>query len=149
MNNDKITICKKCGGPLCYESHHENNIKSWMCLNCGFQTISLLKKGSDLQSQQEETLPELYKDLAFIDVDDRVWYPCVLNYPEKGIIFAEGTSKNNWHWTAMLATKVLEEEKHKFKKPNTDDEYFEYKMDNKTKKPFLNFIEAVTYIGII
>src|SRR5258706_13959569 len=98
---DKIVICLKCGGPLSYESQF-GNIKSWMCLGCGFQSTSMLKKDSDFQKQQHEILPELYKDLSFTDIENKVWYPCTLNSPNQGMVFADGTSKNDWKWTAML-----------------------------------------------
>lgn len=150
QTSDKLVICKKCGGPMCYESLHENNIKSWMCLNCGFQTLSLLKNNSDYHIQYEKTLPELYKDLKYIDINENVWYPITLNFPERGIVFADGTSKDNWGWTAMLATEVLDEEKERYKKPGLENEYFTFKMDSKTKKIFTkdNYVAAVNYIGL-
>lgn len=147
--NDKIVICLKCGGPMCYEIQHEN-VKSWMCMGCGFQTNSFLKEGSDFQIQQEETLPELYKDLKYVDLENKAWYPIVLNFPERGMVFADGASKNSWGWTSILATKILEEEKKNYKKPGTKDQYYEYKMDNKTKKHFESndFISAAAHIKL-
>lgn len=150
---ERLIICKKCGGELCYETfgyQPDESLKVWNCMGCGFTSNSYLKEGSDLQKQQEETLPELYKDLKFVDLNQNVWYPLVLNFPDKGMIFANGVSKNNWGWSAMLVTKVLEEEKSKFKKPGTKDEYYEYKMDQKTLKNFdkNDFISAAGYIGI-
>lgn len=146
--SDKLSLCLKCGGGLCYESQFET-VKSWMCIGCGYQTVSLMKKGSDFQKQQEQTLPELYKDLAFTDIENKVWYPVVLNCPNQGMVFADGPSVKDWKWTAILATKVLESEKENYKKLSTG-EYYEYKMDSKTKKGFdrNDFISAAGYLGL-
>lgn len=147
--NDKLVTCLKCGGSMCYEMEYEN-IKSYMCMGCGFQTNTLLKEGSDFQRQQEETLPELYKDLKYVDLENKAWYPIVLNFPERGMVFADGTSKKNWGWTSMKATKVLAEEKQNYKKPGTKNQYYDYKMDSKTKQKYESndFISAAGYIGL-
>lgn len=146
--NDKLVICLKCGGNACYESHLED-VKSWACMGCGFSTVSLLKEGSDYQRIYEETLPQLYIDLKYKDVEERVWYPATLNFPEHGVLFANGTSVRDWRWTAMLATEVKAEEKEKFKKPNSKDEYFTHKMDTTTTKHFgvNDFMDGAEYIG--
>lgn len=147
---ERLIICKKCGGDLAYENTFENNFKTTNCMGCGFSSNSMLSNGSDYQNQYEETLPELYKDLKFIDLDNKAWYPIVLNYPNKGMLFAEGTSDQNWGWTALLATKIEDNEKEKFKKPGVENEYFEYKMDAKTKRHFhkSDYISGVAYLGL-
>jgi hypothetical protein len=120
-----------------------------MCLGCGFQTNTNLNDPEYIQLY-EESLPDLYKDLRFMDLNDRMWYPTTLNFPQKGIVFANGASKDQWQWSAMLATEVLDEEKEKFKKPGVED-YFTHKMDPKTMKFFekdKGFMEACDYIGV-
>ncbi len=146
---DRLTLCLKCGGNASYEAHIKRFI-SWQCMGCGFTTNNQLREGSQYQKQFEETLPELYKDLKFVDVDKKVWYPAVLNKPDQGIVFLDGTSEDTAQWAAMLATNVLEEEKDKFVKPGTTDEYFTYKMDPKTLRHFdykTGFMDAMEYIG--
>lgn len=146
---DKLVTCLKCGGNACYETEIKR-FKSWLCLGCGFQTNTNLKDPQNVQ-EFEETLPELYKDLKFFDLNDRAWYPATINFPQKGIIFANGTSKDDWKWTAMLATEIKEEEKEKFKKPDVENEYFTHKMDPKTAKHYeknKGFMEAMEYIGM-
>jgi hypothetical protein len=144
---DKLVTCKRCGGNCCYESKVKR-LTTWNCLGCGFTTNNQLKYESAYQKEYETTLPELYKDLAFLDVDNMVWYPCVINFPEKGMVFAQGTSVENWGWTGILTVQVTEEEKEKFKKPGVENEYFTHKMDAKTTKMFKEFMEAADYIGI-
>lgn len=136
----------RCGGNACYETKVAR-LTSWMCLGCGFTSNNQLKHESQYQKEYEDTLPELYKDLKYLDDENKIWYPCVLNHPQKGMVFAEGTDVKNWGWTGILATEVKEEEKEKFKKPNSDD-YFTHKMDAKTTKRFTDFMEAADYIGI-
>ncbi len=146
---DKLVTCLHCGGNCCYETEFKR-FKSWMCIGCGFQTNSNLNESQYIISY-EETLPELHKDLRYSDLNNRYWYPATINFPQKGIIFANGTDKDNWKWTAMLATEVQEEEKEKFKKPDVENEYFTHKMDAKTAKHFernKGFMEAMDYIGM-
>lgn len=146
---DKLVNCGKCGGDACYEI---KSLRStvWNCLGCGFTTVNKLKDGSKFQKQYEETLPELFKDLKFVDKNHKVWYPSTINYPSKGIVFADGTSKEDWSWTAMLAVEIKEEEKEKFKKPDSED-YFTYKIDPKSKKSFAQheFMDACAYIKLL
>jgi hypothetical protein len=95
----------------------------------------------------EETLPELYKDLKNTDSENRVWYPITLNIQDKGTVFANGTSKDNWQWAGVKAVEVSEEEKGKFKIPGTE-EYYTHKTDIKSLKNYSqkDFIEALDYI---
>lgn len=146
---DKLVICRKCGGNACYESKVEDII-SWSCMGCGFSSHTLLSEGSDYQQQHESTLPQLYLDLKFIDIENRAWYPITLNFPENGILFANGSSIQDWRWTAMLAIKIKDEEKSKFKKPGTIDEYFTHKMDATTVKHFgaNDFMDGAEYTGV-
>jgi hypothetical protein len=96
----------------------------------------------------EETLPELYKDLKRVDDKKRVWYPTTINIQDKGTVFANGTSKDNWLWAGVLAVEVTAEEQGKFKIPGTK-EFYTHKTDIKTLKNFSqeDFIEALDYIS--
>ena len=95
-------------------------------------------------------MPELYKDLLFVDEDNLVWYPTTVNMPEKGMVFLDGTSKDTYRWAGVLATEVKDDEKEKFPIPGTDDEYYAKKMDMTTIKYFdkPNFMDALEYVGI-
>lgn len=142
---DKLIICPHCGGNGCYEIEQPDLI-TWFCIGgCGYtsnsqQTFSNKKFQI---TEIEASLPELVKDLKFIDKKGYVWYPSVINQEEKGMVFPDGTSKNNWKWSAMKFVKILEEEKEKYPKNQL------YKLDKSSMKQFspMDFIDAIDYIG--
>ena len=148
---DQLVICKHCGGDACYETtlDPENN-KAWMCYGCGFNTNSHFVNGSEVIEKANETMPELYKDLIFVDEDNLVWYPTTVNMPEKGMVFLDGTNKDTYRWAGVLATDVKAEEKTKFPIPGMEGEYYTKKMDMTTIKYFdkKDFMEALEYVGI-
>lgn len=148
---DNLMTCPKSGGSLCYSVQITPEIKHYMSLSCGFWTNSLMTENSDFLNEQFETLPELHKDLAWEDPNTKlIWLPFTVNIPDKGMVFANGTSISDWKWASVLATKVKEEEKEKFKVPGKEGEYYEWKMDMTTKKeyPEKEFLEALDYIGV-
>ena len=107
---DNLTICAKCGSDACYVDEVNQDIKTYFCYGCGFQTNSLMKEGDVFFERQLEVLPELYKDLLNKDDDGHIWMPTTVNVPEKGMIFANGSSKNQWNWAAVKAVPVTKEE---------------------------------------
>ena len=121
-----------------------------MCYGCGFNTNSHFVNGSEVIEKANETMPELYKDLMFVDEDNLVWYPTTVNMPEKGMVFLDGTHKDTYRWAGVLATDVKEEEKTKFPIPGMAGEYYTKKMDMTTIKYFdkKDFMEALEYVGI-
>ena len=148
---DKLVICKRCGSDACYETtlDPEDN-KAWMCYGCGFSSNSHYVNGSEVLKQADEKMPELYKDLTFVDKDNLVWYPTTVNMPEKGMVFLDGTTKDTYRWAGVLATEVKEDEKTKFPIPGVEGEYYTKKMDMTTIKYFdkKDFMEALDYVGI-
>jgi hypothetical protein len=141
--DDKLTICSYCNSDACYEHKHQG-ITIWSCLGCGFTTNELMIEGSELVKETEEVMPELYKDIKFIDDQKRVWYPTVINIQDKGTVFVNGTNKDNWGWASIKSIETTEEEKQKLKGAA-------YKSDHKTLKTFdqKSFDEACHYIGLI
>ncbi len=70
------------------------------------------------------------KDLAWTDPKTGlIWVPNTVNEPELGMVFANGTDKNNWSWSAVKAIEVKEEEKIKYPIPGKSGEYYKHKMD--------------------
>ena len=145
---DKLSICPRCGSDACYITSINEVKNSYFCFGCGFQTNDLMKEGEFDFDTYEETLPELYKDLKNTDSEKRVWYPITINIQDKGTVFANGKTKDNWTWAGVKAVEVSEEEKGKFKIPGTED-YYTHKTDIKSLKnyPQGDFIEALDYIG--
>jgi len=151
MESDKLGICDRCGSDACYITEVNQDIKNHYCYGCGFQSNTLLREGEELYDEQLETLPELYKDLQFTDKNGQVWFPTTVNLLEQGMVFANGSTTDNWKWASVLAVKIPEEEKEKFPIKGKKGEYYEYRMDMTTMKQFeeRDFMEALSYIGVL
>jgi hypothetical protein len=150
--NDKIIICPRTGGDLCYVIEVTPEIKNYSSLSCGYWTNSLMTEGSDFYKEQMETLPELYKDLAWEDPETKlVWLPQTINEPKQGMIFANGANADNWKWAAVKAVPVSEAEKEKYPIPKQPGKFYEYRMDMGTLQHFeeRDFIDALSYIGLL
>jgi len=141
--NDKLVICSHCSSDACYE-HKQQGITILSCMGCGFTTNELMIEGSQLVSETEEVMPELYKDIKFTDDQKRIWYPTVISIQDKGTVFVNGTDKDNWGWAGIKAIETTDEEKQKFKGAT-------HKSDPKTLMMFSKeqFDDACHYIGLI
>ena len=150
MSKDNLTICPRCGSDACYEQELGADYKVHQCYGCGFTTNTLMVEDSKFLDEQIEVLPELYKDLIYIDEGGYNWMPSAVNNPEQGMIYADGKTSEDWKWSAVKAMKISEEEKEKYPIPNKEGEYYEYRMDMTTLKQFdeRDFIEALDYIGV-
>jgi len=148
---DNLITCPKCGSDACYVDEVNQDIKTYFCYGCGFQTNSLMKEGESFCERQTEILPELYKDLIYKDDENKLWMPTTINLPEKGMIFANGPSKEEWGWAAVKAVQVTEEEKEKYPIPGKKGEYYEWRMDMTTLQMFpeREFMDALSYIGVL
>jgi copper(I)-binding protein len=71
--------------------------------------------------------------------------PSTINIPDKGMVFINGKSAENWKWMAVKAIEIPKEEKSKFPEGNT------HKMDMGNAKEFeeKDFMEALSYIGLL
>ena len=92
MNFDKIIDCPKSGGDLCYKTEINKDITNYYSLSCGFWTNTLMLEGSEFYEEQVSVLPEIYKDLAWVDPETKlIWLPNIVNVKENGMVFASGT----------------------------------------------------------
>jgi len=141
---DKIIDCPNCKEKACcYQTQINEFHNSYACFGCGFTTNDLMIEGEFDFDKFESTLPELYKDLKKVDSSHRVWYPQAINITEKGTVFANGKSKDQWQWSAIKTIQLTEEEKSNPRFKNQA-----YKSDSKTLQNFgSDFIEACDYIG--
>jgi len=148
---DNLINCSRCGSDACYVEEVNQDIKTYFCYGCGFQTNSLMKEGETFYEEQINILPELYKDLLNKDESGIIWMPSTVNLPQQGMIFANGPSKTDWGWAAVKAVPVKEEEKEKYPIPNKKGEYYEWRMDMSTLHMFpeRDFMEALSYIGVL
>ena len=140
---EAMTICPHCGGNACYEQQVNEEVTTHFCFGCGFTTSTLMEVNSKVVLDTLANSPELYKDLMFVDKDNRVWFPSTMTLPGKGMVFVDGTAKENWQWAAVSAIEIAEEEKAKFPKDQT------HKMDMKNISHFDqgDFMEALDSIG--
>jgi hypothetical protein len=137
MQHEEIINCPKSGGDLCYKIQVAPEVYNYMSLSCGFWTNSFMIEGHDFYMQQMETLPELYKDLAWVDPETKlVWLPNTINVPDKGMIFANGSNISSWGWAAVKAIEIPEEDREKHPIPGKPGEFMKYKMDMKNMKMF-------------
>lgn len=148
---DKLSICPRCGSDACYVTEVNQDISNHFCYGCGFQSNTLMREGELIMEEQMEILPELYKDLKHEDKEGQVWFPSTINLPDKGMVFANGSSIKNWKWAAVKSIKVTEEEKTKYPIPGKKNKYYKNRMDMTTMKMFeeRNYMEALSYIGVL
>ena len=142
---DNLSTCPKCKAhESCYKQQINEVADSYSCLACGFLTNDLLKEGDYDVEAYEAEMPELFKDIKYVDDKGRVWYPNVINLETKGTVFPNGSSKEDWQWSAIKNTTLTEEEKEslRFKGKN-------YKSDSKTLESFgSDYFSACDYIGL-
>ena len=143
MIEDSLCICARCSSNICYQIKQQG-ILVWSCMGCGFTSNELMIEGSQLVTETEEVMPELYKDIKFIDDKKQIWYPTVINVEDKGTVFVNGTNKDNWGWAGIKVVETTDEEKEKFKGAK-------FKSDPKTLRTFSKdqFDDAVNYLGLI
>jgi len=148
MNNKDKLVEGPFGSNACYEQTFESDgkeITTWMCMGSGFTTSTLMTSGSKLHNDLLETSTELYKDLLHVDENNRVWAPATITLPEKGMVFLDGNSKENWQWAAVKSVLITEEDRKikEFPKDQT------HKMDMHSIKHFgqRDFMDACDEIG--
>lgn len=134
----------------CFITPINETYNSYKCLVSGYQSSDFWKEGEFDLEELESTLPELYKDLKIVDKEGRHWYPQVVNIEDKGIVFMNGTSKDDYGWCSIKNIPVPDDEKERFKNPQTG-EYIKYKSDPTSLKQFnqFEFIEALDSLGIL
>jgi len=140
---DKLTDCKRCNSNACYEQHINEQLTTWLCMGCGFTTSTVMTESSQPVKQAIESSPELYKDLLYKDEDGHIWMPATVTLPAKGMVFIDGSTKENWRWAAVKAVDIVKEEKHKYPDGQT------HKMDMKGAQYFnqKEFMDALEVIG--
>lgn len=133
---ENLITCPKSGGDACIETKISPEMTTYFSMSCGFWTNSLMKVGEKFYEEQMQSLPELYKELAWEDPQTNlIWLPTNINLPKQGMIFAYGPNKESWGWGA---TKAIKEDG-------------KWKMDLPNLKVFheRDFIEALDYLQII
>jgi hypothetical protein len=145
MNFDTLKECSRCGSDACYSQEINKEISIELCYGCGFQSNSVMVSGSEFLIEQMGLLPELHKELMDEEEDTgKIWMPTTINLEDKGMVFADGSSRNNWRWAGVKTVPIKDEEKEKYKNKK-------FKPDMSTIKHFeeRDFMEALSYIGVL
>lgn len=142
---DNLVDCKRCGGNACYEQTIQDNVKTWLCMGCGFTTSDVMLEKSEAHSALLETSPELYKDLLFIDDNKRVWAPSTITLPGKGMVFVDGSNSTDWKWSAVKAIELTNEEKTSGRFP--EGQTVRMDMANAKKYGQRDYMDAMEEIG--
>jgi hypothetical protein len=136
------------GSNACYEQvitdgNDNTTITTWLCFGSGYSSSTLMTEGSKTVADLLETAPELHKDLLHVDDQKRVWAPATITIPEKGMVFVDGTSKEDWKWSGVKAIEIQKADREKYPEGQT------HKMDMKNGKQFgrKDFMDALEYIG--
>lgn len=139
---DNLVICKRCGSNACYEQKVNEAVTTHLCMGCGFTTSTLMTENSEPVKAALETSPELYKALMHKDDSGQIWFPSTITVPNKGMVFVDGTGKENWRWAAVKAISLQEGDK----KVSEDQTH---KMDMQNVKHFeeRDFMDALETIG--
>lgn len=142
---DQLVDCKRCGGNACYEQHIGTDAATWLCMGCGFSTSTVMDKDGEVTKQTLDTSPELYKDLMFVDPDNKAWFPSTITLPAKGMVFLDGTDPKDWRWAAVKAVEITEEDR-KLKQFPADQTH---RMDMQNASYFdqKGFMDALELIG--
>jgi hypothetical protein len=136
---EKLVNCKRCGSNACSEMS-DDKITIWVCMGCGYTTNTFMTDNNTLKA--EDVMPNLYKDLKFTDDTGLNWYPNSVTLDDKSMVFADGTSVDDWKWAAVKSIEITDEEKEKF--PNST-----HRADMSTIQYFeeKDFMDALSYVG--
>lgn len=137
---EKLINCTKCGSNACSEISDEK-LTVYICFGCGF--TSNTNSTEENKEYMESVMPELYKALRYQDNAGLNWYPIVINLPEKGLVFADGKSSENWKWSAVPVRKIKQSEKLKF----PDNTKFVPNMKKLQQFEESEFMDGLDYIG--
>ena len=147
---EKVT-CPHCGGSNCFIEEYED-VESHLCMDCGYTTTSLNIEGSVQMVDWESALPELVKVIKWVDPQTKlIWLPSTLNVPQKGIVFPDGITAQDWKWRSAPVVSVSKEEQKKYPIPGKPGEFYKTKIDFSKSQLFdqSEFQNACKHIGLI
>jgi hypothetical protein len=100
-----------------------DKIEVSLCSTCGLMTTSQYLEDSEAVEQIKALCPP---EMMFISVvDDRGfrWFPSVIPFSKKGVIYAEPRGKEDFKWMVAPVVKVAEAEGHLYMNPETNKPY--------------------------
>ena len=135
--------------PVCYDTDKcfedvQETFKSYLCFNCGFMSDSRYEIDSLTLIENLKSSPQLVQDLQIKDKQRNiVWFPAVINMGEKGLIFPEGTTPQDYVWKYAQVVEVSEEERDKY-------DNYDRRLDVENAESFgqEGFLDACKAMGI-
>ena len=140
---ERVIDCPCCfDTDKCFEDIQEE-FSSYLCFACGYMSDSRYKIGSVNLIENLKTSPQLVQDLQYHDeVRGIVWFPCVINMGEMGIIFPEGTKKD-YKWKYAKLVDIPEEQRDIY-----DGHSKRLDVENANTYDKDNFLQACKDMGI-
>ena len=152
---ERVIVCPVCkDSDTCFEEIQEN-FSSYMCFNCGFMSDTRYRAGSVELLDNLNQSPQLVQDLQYFDeAKGIVWFPCVINMGELGIIYPDedpqdkasfkATDKKNYVWKYAKVAEIPEEERAKY-------DNYDKRLDVENAKVYgkYEFFKACQDMGII
>ena len=152
---EKVIECPQCNDTdRCFEDV-QDTFSSFMCFNCGYMSDSRYRVGSVELVDNMNASPQLVQDLKYVDeTKGIVWFPCVINMGELGIIYPDedsqnkaafkATDKKNYVWKYAKVVEIPEEERANY---NNYDKRLD--VDNAKVYGKFEFFNACQDMGII
>ena len=152
---ERVIVCPVCKDTdTCFEEMQEN-FSSYMCFNCGFMSDTRYRAGSVELLDNLNQSPQLVQDLQYNDeTKGIVWFPCVINMGELGIIYPDedpqdkaafkATDKKNYVWKYAKVVEIPEEERVNYNN-------YDKRLDVENAKVYskYEFFKACQDMGII
>ena len=120
----KLKFC-----PVCGESKLEHEETTSLCMSCGFMSSKGYNQTAQVEAF-ERTMPKLVVALRFLDrVTGQYWFPIIINIPDIGILFPDGTNVKDWYWSFARSIPIPLFERPKYPISTKPGEFYERKLD--------------------
>jgi len=121
-NFTNICLCPcKNGGNAFRDSF--DKIEVSLCSTCGLMTTSQYQEDSEHVEQIKALCPPEMMFISILDENGFRWFPSVIPFSKKGVIYAEPRGKEDFKWMVAPVVKVAEAEGHLYMNPETNKPY--------------------------
>lgn len=100
-----------------------DQIEVSLCGTCGLMTTSQYHEESENVIKIKELCPPEIMLISILDENNFRWFPSVIPYSKKGVIYAEPRGKDDFKWMVAPVVKVAEAEGYMYMNPETNKPY--------------------------
>jgi hypothetical protein len=100
-----------------------DKIEVSLCSTCGLMTTSQYLEDSEEVEQIKALCPPEMMFISVVDERGFRWFPSVIPFSKKGVIYAEPRGKEDFKWMVAPVVKVAEAEGHLYMNPETNKPY--------------------------